>query len=206
MSSPGASIEAKEVLRQGSTVQYHFFVHGLPADKLYKFFSWSVNEQEPADQMEGISIGKNGLLICAGRTPQQCGDASQKDDPIEFTFSPRKAEPLRVAFISADARVAMVLVPDPVKSKDKNCTLEVVRLLPNFELGDFMGSGFTPNARVEFDSQSYDEKHRLESTANADGNLEFATQPFVSGHDNGTMKVKALGTQCSPAVQLDWGR
>jgi hypothetical protein len=32
MSSPGASIEANEVQRQGSAVQYHFFVRGLPAD------------------------------------------------------------------------------------------------------------------------------------------------------------------------------
>ena len=100
----------------------------------------------------------------------------------------------------------MVLVPDPVKSKDKNCTLEVVRLLPNFELGYFIGSGFAPNAKVEFDSQSYDEKHRLEETTNTDRNLEFAMLPLRSGHNHGTMKVKALGTQCSRLFNFDWGR
>jgi hypothetical protein len=206
LSSPGASLEAKEILREGSVVQYHLFVHGLPADKLYQLYSWPVSVREPTVQMEGISVGKDGLLICAGRTPEQCGDPSKKDDPIEFTFSSVKAEPFRVAFISGEARVAIVLVPDPIENKHKGCNLKVVRLLPGFELAYLTGSGFAPNTNVEFDSQSYDEKHRLEETTNADGNLEFAMLPFVSGHNNGTMKVKALGTQCSPAVQFDWGR
>ena len=48
LSSSGASIEASEVLREGSTVQYHFFVHGLPADELYKLYSWPVSVREPA--------------------------------------------------------------------------------------------------------------------------------------------------------------
>jgi hypothetical protein len=196
----------REVLREGSTVQYHLFVHGLPADKLYKLYSWPVSVREPAVQMEGVSIGKDGLLICAGRMPEQCGDPSRKDDPIEFTFGPVKAEPLRVAFISDDARVAILLVPNPIGNKNKGCTLQVVRLLPNFELAYFAGSGFAPSTKVEFDAQSYDEKHRLEAITKGDGNLEFAMLPFVSGHNNGSMRVKALGTQCSPEIKFDWGR
>jgi hypothetical protein len=30
--------------------------------------------------------------------------------------------------------------------------------------------------------------------------------PFVSGHNSETMRVKALGTQCSPEIKFDWGR
>lgn len=206
LSSPGASIEAKEVLRQGSTVKYRFFVHGLPSDQLYSLYSWPVNAREPAAQIGGISVGNDGLLVCAGRTPEQCGDASNKDDPIQFTFSPAEAEPYRLAFVSATAKVAMVLVPNPIEGKDKTCVLSVVRLLPNFELAYFTGSGFAPNTKVEFDSQSYDEKHRLEATTNADGNLEFAVMPFVSGHSKGNTSVKTLGAACSPMVSFDWGR
>lgn len=91
----------------------------------------------------------------------------------------------------------IVLVPDPIENKHKGCKLKVVRLIPGFELAYFTGSGFAPNTKLEFDSQSYDEKHRLEETTNGDGNLEFAMLPFVSGHNYGTMRVKALGTQCS---------
>ena len=183
LSRAGASLEAKETLREGSVVQYHLFVHGLPADRLYQLYSWPVSVPEPTVQMEGISIGKDGLLICAGRTPAQCGDPSKKDDPIELTFSPVKAEPFRVAFISGEARVAIVLEPDPIENKHKGCNLKVVRLLPGFELAYFAGSGFAPNTKVEFDSQSYDEVHRLEEMTNADGNLQFAMLPFVSGHN-----------------------
>jgi hypothetical protein len=146
------------------------------------------------------------LLICARRTPEQCGEPSKKDDPIEFTFGPVRAEPLRVAFISDDARVAILLVPNPIENKNKGCTLQVVRLLPNFELAHFTGSGFAPNTKVEFDAQSYDEKHRLEEITKGDGNLEFAMLPFVSGHNNGTMRVKALATQCSPEIKFDCKR
>jgi hypothetical protein len=191
---------------RGPAVQYHFFVPGLPADKLYQLYSWPVSVREPTGQMEGVSIGKDGLLICPGRTPEQCGDPSKKDDPIELAFTAVKAGPFRVAFMSREARVAIVLVPDPIENKDKGRNLKVVRLLPGFELAYFTGSGFAPNVKVEFDWQSYNEKHRLEETTNADGNLEFAMLPFVSGHNNGTMKVKALGTQCFPAIQFDWGR
>jgi len=206
VSSPGASIEAKEVLRQGSTVKYRFFVHGLPTNELYSLYSWPVNAREPAAQMGGISVGKDGLLVCAGRFPGQCGDASNPDDPIQFTFSPGEAEPYRLAFVSATAKVAMVLVPNPIEGKDKTCVLAVVRLLPNFELAYLTGKGFAPHTKVEFDSQSYDEKHRLEATTNVDGNLEFALMPFVAGHKKGTTSVKTLGAACSPMVSFDWGR
>jgi hypothetical protein len=97
-------------------------------------------------------------------------------------------------------------VPDPVKSNDKRCTLEVVRLLPHFEVAYFVGSGFVPNAKVDFEFQSSNEKHRMEEVANSEGILEFAGMPFVSGQSKGTATVKTLGADCSPTVQFDWGR
>ena len=145
-------------------------------------------------------------MICAGRAPEQCGDPSKKDDPIEFVFAAAKAEPYRLAFTSPAARVALVLVPDPIESKNQGCTLKVIRLLPKFELAYLTGTGFPPNSKVEFDSQSYEERHRFAATTNAVGDLEFAVLPFVSGHNDGTTSVKTQGTGCSPSVQFDWGR
>jgi hypothetical protein len=85
----------------------------------------------------GLSIGKNGIVMCAGRTPEQCGDSSQKDDPADLAFNPAKGEPYRLALVAGDDRVSVVIVPDPITGKHKGCTLSVERLLPRFELAYF---------------------------------------------------------------------
>src|SRR4051812_37379116 len=72
LSSPGASIRAKEVGRQGSQVQYNLYVSGLPSEKLYTAVSWPVTQAKPAPIMEGVSLGKDGIVMCAGRAREQC--------------------------------------------------------------------------------------------------------------------------------------
>jgi hypothetical protein len=71
LSSPGASIRAKEIGRQGSVVRYDLYVSGLPNTELYTVITWPVGQAKPSPLMEGVTIGKDGLLICAGRTPEQ---------------------------------------------------------------------------------------------------------------------------------------
>jgi hypothetical protein len=205
LSTPNASINAKEVARQGAVVQYHFFVQGLPTDEVYTAYRWPVGKEDPEPVIEGVSIGKDGVLMCAGRTPEQCVSPEKKDDPIEFTFAPAKGEPYRLAFAAPNSRIAFILVPDPIEGKDKGCTLSVVRLTPKFELAYFRGSGFPPNAEVQFDGQSYDEKHSITTKTDADGNLEFAILPAVLGHSQGTTTMKAVGKGCSPSLHFDWG-
>ncbi len=140
LSSPGASVRVKEVARQGSLVQYHLYVSGLPSNELYTAVSWPVTQAKPSPIMEGVSLGKDGIVMCSGRMPEQCGDSSKKDDPIEFTFNAAKGEPYRLAMVAGDHKVAVVIVPDPIVAKDKGCTLSVERLLPHFELAFFTGS------------------------------------------------------------------
>src|ERR1700730_10427607 len=82
MVPPGMSIEAKEISRTGKSgkdlvVQYHIFVTGAPPNTLFRQIEWPVNADKPSSPLWGISVGKNGVLMCAGRTPEQCGD-SQK--------------------------------------------------------------------------------------------------------------------------------
>ena len=103
--------------------------------------------------MEGVSLGKGGIVICAGRMPEQCRDSSAKDDPIDFAFNPAKGEPYRLALVAGEYRVAIVIVPDPILAKDKGCTLSVERLLPRFELAYFTGQGFPANIEASFDAQ-----------------------------------------------------
>jgi hypothetical protein len=205
LSSPGASIQAKQTGRQGSLVTYSLFVSGLPSDKVYTYMSWPVGQAKPSPVMQGVTIGKGGVLMCAGRTSEQCGDASKKDDPIDFTFNPAKGEPYRLALVSGDNRVAFVIVPDPIFAKDKDCTLSVERLLPHFELAYFAGAGFPPNSDVSFDSESYGEKHPVKTKADNEGNIQFALTPFVSGQHKGTTTIKGVGMTCSPSIKFDWG-
>jgi hypothetical protein len=160
LSSPGVSIQAKQTGRQGSIVSYSLFVSGLPSDEVYTYMSWPVGEAKSSPVMHGVTIGKDGVLMCAGRTPEQCGDPSKKDDIIDFTFNPAKGEPYRPALVAGDHRVAFVIAPDPIFAKDKGCTLSVERLLPHFELAYFTGTGFPPNSDVSFDGQSYGENIR----------------------------------------------
>jgi hypothetical protein len=205
LSSPGASIRAKEIGREGSIVRYNLYVSGIPNTELYTAITWPVGQAKPSPLMEGVTIGKDGIVICAGRTPEQCGSASKKDDPIDFIFLPTKGEPYRIALFAGNDRVAVAIVPDPIIGKDKGCTLTVERLLPHFELAFITGSGFRPNSDVSFDSQSYDEKHPVKTVADGDGNIQFALMPFVSGHKKGTTTVKGVGMTCSPSIKFDWG-
>ena len=208
LSNPGASIKVKEVGRQGSVVQYHLYVSGMPSNnfnKVYSVVSWPVTQAKPSSSMEGVSLGKDGILMCAGRMPEQCGDPSKKDDPIEFTFNPAKGEPYRLALVAGDDKVAVVIVPDPITADDKGCELSVERLLPHFEVTYVAGSGFPPNNDVSFDTESYGEKHPVSTKADSEGNLQFALMPFVSGHHQGTTTITGIGTSCSPQIKFEWG-
>ncbi len=205
LSSPGASVRAKEVERHGPAVKYYLYVSGLPADKLYTVMSWPVGQTKPSPIMQGVSLGKGGVVMCAGRTPEQCGDSSRKDDPVDFDLNAAKGEPYRLALVADDSRVAIVIVPDPILVKDKGCTLSVERLMPRFELAYFTGNGFPANTEVAFDGQSYDEKHTVKTKTDGDGNLQFALMPFVTGHNKGTTSIRAVGTDCSPSAKFDWG-
>jgi len=204
-SSPGATLEATRGVRDGSTVQYHLFAKGLPSDALYQVVAWPVTDATPQVSIEGASIGKDGIVMCAGREPNQCGDASKKDDPIDFTFNPAKGEPFRLAVVSPTSRAAIVLVPLPIEGKDKGCTISIVRLTPKFELAYAIGTGFPPDYELQVDTQSYGEKNPVTVKTDAGGNLNFALLPFVAGHTKGTTTVRAIGGQCSPSLKFDWG-
>ena len=205
LSSPGASIQARQMRRDHSFVRYNLFVSGLPSSELYTALSWPVGQAKPSAIMEGITLGKDGIVMCAGRSPEQCGDPSKKDDPVDFSFNPEKGEPYRIALVAGNHRVAIIIVPDPIVAKDKGCTLSVERLLPHFELAYFTGSGFLPNSGVTFDSQSHGEERPVSTTSDNAGTFHFVLMPFVSGHRNGTTTIKGIGMTCSPSIKFDWG-
>jgi hypothetical protein len=125
LSTPGTSAEIREVKRSTSggqlTVSYHVFVKGVPADQTYTFVTWPINAKGPVEQIRGLTLLPNGMVICAGRKPEQCGDDNRKDDPVDFIFAPAKGEVFRLALVSDDgtAKIFFAIVPDPVMRKGK---------------------------------------------------------------------------------------
>lgn len=209
ISTPGASIQAKEFSRENGAVVYRLYVSGLPADKLYTFVEWPVTQPGPVTGMEGVSLGKDGLVSCTGKLPGECNDPDTSPEDhgtIDFTFHPAEGEPFRIALINGDSRASIVIVPNPIAVSNNGCTLDVVRLTPGFELAYFTGSGYAPNTEVSFDSESEGERHTVKTTSNEKGAIRFAIMPFVAGHLDGTTKIAAKGPTCAPSLKFHWGK
>jgi hypothetical protein len=211
MSTPGVSAEIREVSRLNSDgrleVKYNVFVTGAPKDQNYTMVSWPINGRGPSALMEGLSLLKDGLISCAGRTPEQCGDTHKIDDPVELTFNPATGEVFRTALISQDQKTKLffAIVPDPVAKSDNGCVLEAIRLLPKHELVLVRGKGFQPNEGLEFKGKSYDEEHDWHPKADGHGEYVTGLLPFVKDKKNGTMEVRLKGSKCAPALTFEWG-
>lgn len=205
----GMSIEAREISRKGKSgndlnVQYHIFVKGAPADALFQEIQWPVNADKPSAALAGISIGKDGILMCAGRTPYQCGDAKKADDPIEFITMPRKGEPTRLAFISPTVKIGVVIVPDPIVANDKGCTLSAIRLTPKFDLAFLSGSGYPPNTDVHFRVSS-EMTNDLVIKSDSSGTIRVSVIPYPGNKSKGKVTVKITEPKCSPDLTYEWG-
>jgi hypothetical protein len=205
----GMSIEAKEVSRRGKSgkdlvVQYHIFVTGVPANTLFKYIDWAVSDERPTARLEGISVGKDGILMCAGRTDEQCGDTKKPDDPIEFTIMPLKGEPTRIAFISPDVKIGTVIVADPVEASDNGCTLTAKRMTRAFELAFLSGSGYPPNSDIHYRVSSEMTTDLMVKSDNS-GTIRVGVIPFPGNKKEGTARVRIAEAKCAPEISWNWG-
>jgi len=212
LSTAGTSVDIHEVSRSNDggdlRVRYNFFVKGAPKDQTYTLMSWPINAAKPLEQMRGLTISATGLVVCAGRTPEQCGDSQKLDDPVDFTFVPGRGEIFRMALVSADgdAKVFFAIVPDPIIKTNGGCSLEVVRLMPRFELVLIRAKGYQPKEDLLFASKSYDESHEGQVKADTDGTYVSAILPFVKGKPSGRTTVKLKGGGCAPEISFEWGK
>ncbi|MCU1252918.1 MAG: hypothetical protein JWQ49_5947 [Edaphobacter sp.] len=206
----GISIEAREISRTGKSgddlvVQYHIFVKGVPENTLFKEIVWPVTAEKPDSPLGGISVGKDGILMCAGTQPYQCGSSEKPNDPIEFIIQPRRGEPSRIAFIAPNIELKTMLVPDPIESKDKSCTLHAVRLTSKFELAYISGSGYTPNSDVHYRAVS-ETTNDLIIRSDDKGTIRFSLIPHTGQKQSGTVQVKITDFGCSPGLSYEWGK
>jgi hypothetical protein len=206
----GMSIEAKEISRKGTSgkdlvVQYHIFVKGAAPDILFSWIQWPISAEKPSTALAGISVGKDGILMCAGRAPEQCGDPKKPDDPIEFIATPRKGEPTRLAFIAPKVKIGIVIVPDPIEAYDKGCTLSSVRLTPNFELAFVSGFGYPPNTDMHYRvSSEVNNDYVIKSDAS--GTIRVSVISYRGKKSNGIATVKITEPKCSPEVSYEWAQ
>jgi hypothetical protein len=211
LSTPGVSAEIREYSRKTVdgrlTVQYHVFVTGAPKDQSYTMVTWPINARGPSASLEGLSLLKDGLISCAGRTPEQCGDPNKIDDPVEWTFYPATGEVFRMALISQDQKTKLffAIVPEPVAKSDNGCVLEAIRLLPKHELVLVHGKGFQPNEDLDFKSKTYDEERGGRSKADGQGEFVTGLMPFFKGKKSGTTNLELKGARCAPTLTFQWG-
>lgn len=212
ISTPGATAEVREIERQRGNgnlrIDYHVFVKGVPKDQLYELQQWPITARQPSELMTGLSIAPNGMMICAGREPGQCQGEKLDDDVALTVVNPAKGEPFRWVLVSGDNKTKIFLgvIPDPISEKNKGCTLEVIRLMPKFELAMIRASGYKPNEELKLESKSYDEAHDAETKSDSDGEYVAALLPNVEGKQAGKTDVTLKGAACAPKLSFEWGR
>ena len=212
LSSGNLSADFREISKtreQGQLkVAYHVYVKGASPDKIYSLLSWPIEAKEPAEMMKGASATSEGLLVCTGRAPDQCGSAEHKDNPIRFTLTPRKGEVTRLALVAGDqsSKVTFGIVPDPITAADAGCNVEVLRLAPKFEIAMVHGRGFKPGESIEFSAKSFSESQGGPVKADEKGEFAAGVTPYVKGKVSGTTLVKLKTSHCSPEVSFTWGR
>ena len=143
--------------------------------------------------------------MCAGRLAEQCGDNNNQDDPIEFTMSPVKEEPSRVAFVAPNVKIGMAIVPDSISARDKGCTLSAGRLTPMFEPAYISGTGHAPNADVHYRTSSETTNDHVVKS-DGKGRIRVSLILDTGSKSTGRMKVKVGEASCSPEVSYEWGK
>jgi hypothetical protein len=194
----------QRAFRQGPRRAISRFREGSPSGILFKAFNWPPNAEKPSVVLEGISVGKDGILMCAGRNQGQCGDPKKPDDPIEFTVLPMKGEPSRFAFVSSDGRIGTVIVADPIEAKDKACTISLVRLTKAFDLAFLSGTGFSPNADIHY-TVSAGMTRSLVIKSDSNGTIRVGIIPYPGKKKQGTASVKINEAARSPEAAWEWG-
>ena len=211
LSTPGTSGELREMERSTQNgevaVRYNIAVNGAPRDQTYALLSWPINAPGPLVQMSGLSVDPSGLVICAGRTPDQCA-GEKENDPVDLVFSPAKGEVFRLALLSQDGKtkIFFAAIPEPIIKREHSCALEVIRLTAKFELILVRGKGYRPNEDLLLSSRSYDESHATPAKADNDGAYVVALAPFVEGKQSGKTTLSLRGAQCAPVISFEWGR
>jgi len=210
LNSPNVSLSVREIPVPGAghAIKYRVHAIGLPADSEYALLTWPITQPDPIEASGAVTLDDTGLVICAG-TEGACGTPEKPNDPVDFVLSPVRGEPFRVALISLDdesIKAFLKVVPIPNASRDKECVLDSVLLMPGGAAVAIEGAGFEPGAEVTMETRSGSEHYTEKAKAGADGKYFSVILPYRKGEQRGTTNVNLKSAQCSPALSFDWGR
>lgn len=197
--SPGAHLEAKEVARAnngGLVVSYELYADGFTGDRFDLLAVPITPEPKFVSAGSDLMLAKDGKVLDGPNDPRTL---------IFPNFVP--GEPSRLGLVSKDGkeRAFVNIVPNPIKTNDHGCSLSVIRVLPRFELAFVEGTGFPPNADVDFEVNSLGEVHTGKLKSDSTGYLSTAVMPFVKDKSQGQVKLIATAPQCKPKVSFHWG-
>ncbi|HEY6308866.1 MAG TPA: hypothetical protein VI488_20685 [Candidatus Angelobacter sp.] len=208
--TPGTKAEVMLIKKgdyQGRPMMdYRLKITGAPPGRQYTLMAWPVMLEQPVAAMEGLAIAADGTVGCPADSTKSCAQRI-KGAELHLIYVPAKGEIYRHALISEDhqTRIFFSIIPDPMIASDKACSLEVVRLSPQFELVMVRGKGFQPGEEIRFHSQSYQEIHDVAVTADSRGEFGAHLTPMIKGRVAGTSTVVAAGKSCAPTISFDWG-
>jgi hypothetical protein len=197
--SPGAHLQAKEVARGnngGLVVSYELYADGFVTDRFDLVTIPVSPEPEPVSAGSDLILAKDGKVLDGPNDPRTL---------IFPNFIP--GEPARIGLISKDGkeRAFVNIVPNPIKTTDHGCSLDVIRVLPRFELAFVEGTGFPPNADVDFEVNSLGEIHTGKVKSDSTGYISTAVMPFVKDKAKGQVKLLATAPMCKPKLSFHWG-
>lgn len=197
--SSGVHLQAKEVARVnngGLVVSYELYADGFTSDRFDLVAIPIGPEPEPVSAGSDLMLAKDGKVLDGPNDPRTL---------IFPNFVP--GEPSRLGLLSKDGkeRAFVNIVPNPIKSTDHGCSLSVVRVLPRFELAFVEGTGFPPNADVDFEVNSLGEVHTGKLKSDSTGYLSTAVLPFVKDKPKGELKLVVTAPQCKPKASFHWG-
>jgi len=211
-STPGMKADV-ELLKQREVaggrllVQYHLKISGAPHNQPFTLMGWPITRGDAGAMMDGLAIAQDGTVGCPDVSTGSCAQRFKGAELI-LNYEATKGEIFRHALISADqkARIFFSIVPSPIVVNDQACSLEVVRLSPNFELVLVRGKGFQAGEDVRFHEQSFQEVHDVPVKADAKGEFQAQLTPGIKGRVGGTSNVIATGKSCTPTISFDWGQ
>lgn len=210
-SSPGVKVSTelikKAEVKGHQVYEYRLKVSGAPHNQLYKLMVWPVTTAAPIVMLDGLEIAKDGTVGCPADSTDTCAQRF-KGAELKLPYAAEKGEIYRHALISHDqkARAFFSILPDPIIQTDKACTLEAIRLSPNFELVAVRGKGFAPGTDVIFRTQSFQDVHTAAVQPDKNGQFHAQLTPFVKGRTSGTIEVSATGPSCAPHLSFEWGK
>jgi hypothetical protein len=210
-STPGMKAEIELLKKREAEgrllVQYRIKVSGAPHNQPFTLMAWPVTRNDPAAVMDGLAVAQDGTVGCPANSTGSCARRF-KGAELLLDYEATKGEIFRHALISADqkARIFFSIVPAPILASDQGCSLEVVRLDPNFELVLVRGKGFQPGEDLRFHEQSFQEVHDLPVKVDAKGEFQAQLTPAIKGRVGGTSNVAAAGKSCLPTISFDWGQ